>query len=96
MGIPLSILYPGYSDYKGQNDRFFHYSKNTIQSISVGKHFFSGRNCEKLIIDNGICVTLVEREDEKFKALDSNFYVSIQVHVPNRPIVDWQESHPNF
>jgi hypothetical protein len=82
MGIPLSILYPGYSDYKGQNDRFFHYSKNTIQSISVGKHFFSGRNCEKLIIDNGICVTLFEREDEKFKALDSNFIKFVN-HIHN-------------
>ena len=39
MGIPFSILYPGDIDYEGRDDRFFRYSKGTIQSISLGKHF---------------------------------------------------------
>lgn len=59
MGIPFSNLYPGDIDYEGSDDRFFKYSKGTIQSISLGKHFFSGRNCEKVINDNGICVNFI-------------------------------------
>ncbi|RMZ58446.1 DUF2971 domain-containing protein [Chryseobacterium nematophagum] len=73
MGIPASILYPGVIDYEGKNNRFFKYSKETIKSISLGKHFFSGRNCEKVVYEKGIVVTLFEREDEKFKDSDKKF-----------------------
>ncbi|WP_294240169.1 DUF2971 domain-containing protein [uncultured Chryseobacterium sp.] len=73
MGIPFSSLYPGELDYQGTDNRFFNYSKNSIESISLGKHFFSGLNCDKVINDNGIIVTLKERSEEKFKDTDKNF-----------------------
>jgi hypothetical protein len=73
MGIPFSSLYPGESDYEGTNSRFFYYSKNSIESISLGKHFFSGINCDEVINNNGIIVTLKNRSEEKFKDIDKNF-----------------------
>ncbi|MCT3641370.1 hypothetical protein CMT69_07880 [Elizabethkingia anophelis] len=73
MDIPFSVLYPGSKDYKGKNNRFFKYSKDTLESISLGKHFFNGKNCESLDNDDGIVFKLQKRMDEKYKAMDEIF-----------------------
>lgn len=48
MGIPFSTLYPGSQNYEGTNERKLFYNKNIIKSISLGKHFFNGKNCSKI------------------------------------------------
>ncbi|MDQ0065917.1 DUF2971 domain-containing protein [Chryseobacterium lathyri] len=71
MGIPFSNLYPDTNDYEGSDNRFFHYSLDSIHSISLGKHFFNGKNCE--FVNEGNIFTLYRRDDEKNKENDELF-----------------------
>lgn len=48
MGIPFSALFPGSDNYEGKNERKLFYDKTIIKSISLGKHFFNGKNCSKV------------------------------------------------
>ena len=73
MDIPFSVLYPGRTDYKGRNNRFFKYSKDALESISLGKYFFNGKNCENVDNNNGIVFKLHKRLDKKYKEMDKNF-----------------------
>jgi len=51
MGIPFSTLFPGSQNYEGKNERKLFYDKSIIKSISLGKHFFNGKNCSKVNSD---------------------------------------------
>ncbi len=50
-GVPNSILRP-LPDIKGKYDRKIYYSRDTIRSIILGKHFFNGNNLQD-IDENG-------------------------------------------
>lgn len=71
MGIPFSKLYPDTTDFAGSNHRFFYYSPEAIESISLGKHFFNGRNCQS--VREGNIFTLYKRDDEENKENDELF-----------------------
>lgn len=51
MGIPFSTFLPGSQNYEGKNERKLFYDKSIIKSISLGKHFFNGKNCSKVNSD---------------------------------------------
>lgn len=71
MGIPFSKYYPQTKDFPGTNNRFFKYSFETIESISLGKHFFNGKNCES--VADGNVLKLYNREDNNNKKNDLLF-----------------------
>lgn len=54
MGLPLSYLNPGNSDFDGENERKLLYSREAVKSIILGKYFFNGNNCEKVNSDMSI------------------------------------------
>lgn len=71
MGIPFSKFYLQTEDFPGTNNRFFKYSFDTIESISLGKHFFNGKNCESLV--DGNILKLYNRDDNDNKKNDLLF-----------------------
>lgn len=64
MDIPFQKLYPAMDKYEGKDHRFFYYKKESIKSISLGKHFFNGINCEQ-VEDGGIFVLKNTTDEEK-------------------------------
>ncbi|AZB34254.1 DUF2971 domain-containing protein [Chryseobacterium bernardetii] len=70
MDIPFGKLYPAMKTYPGKEDRFFRYQKESIESISLGKHFFNGSNCE--LTKEGNIFVLHKRFDEN-KESDERF-----------------------
>ncbi len=50
-GVPNSIIYPQ-ADISGKVERKFFYDKNTLKSLTFGKHFFNGSNLKSLVYPN--------------------------------------------
>lgn len=78
MGIPFSKFYPQTKDHAGANNRFFKYSLDTIESVSLGKHFFNGKNCEN--IENGNILKLQNRNDD-FNKENDLLFISLVNHL---------------
>jgi hypothetical protein len=69
MSVPFSFLNIGSTNYDGTQERKIFYSKDCIQSLVVGKHFFNGKNCSKVTGDLIFTIS-----NEKFKSLVQHIY----------------------
>lgn len=69
MGVPFSFLTIGADNYAGSQERKIYYSKDCIESIVLGKHFFNGNNCS--IVTEELIFTLC---NDKFKSLVNHLY----------------------
>jgi hypothetical protein len=69
MGVPFSYLDIGRDNYQGTQERKIYYSKDCIESIVLGKHFFNGKNCSHVNAEMVFTIS-----DEKFKDLLQHIY----------------------